>query len=109
MIALLRREKSTGVLVEFRAQLIRRHWILGRASVVFFHFFERASIFKHNLGGALEAAWARIIRVDVIMHAARQREDLGISAALGAIGSLAERTVEQRLRQTVLQTHAPVR
>ena len=70
-IALSCREKTAGIVVEFRAKLFVRHRILSRAAIVFFHFFEYASVFQHYLDRALEAAGARIIRIDAILDAAR--------------------------------------
>ncbi len=87
-IALLRRKKAARVVIELRAQFFTSHRVLGRASVVFFHFFERPPVFQDDPGSALETAGAGISRIDIIVDAARQREDLRILKALSAVADL---------------------
>ena len=68
-----------------------------------------AAILKRNFRGALEAAWTRIIGIDVIAHLPRQCEDFRITEILIVIGVLAKLPAVERLRQRVLQAYAAVR
>src|SRR5579863_4384513 len=84
-VPLILRQKAARVGVEFRAQLCRSHRILGGATIVFFHFFKGPPILEDYLYRSLKTAWAWIIRVDAIAHAAGEFEDLRILETLGAI------------------------
>src|ERR1700685_309080 len=86
-------EKPPRILFELGAQLLPRHRIFGRTAIVFFDLLELAAILEDDLDCSFEPPAAWIIGVGEIGDAARERENLRIAAALGAVGRLAERAM----------------
>src|SRR5688572_1607693 len=108
-IALRGAQESTGIVIEFRAELGLAHRVFRGPAVVLFDLLEHTPVLQRDPYRALEPARAGERRIDGVLDLLCEREHLGIETHRVAVGVLAEASGIERLGHRVLQAHAAMR